>query len=204
MKIYLLRHGLTGYNAEKRYQGTRDIPLCREGIDQLAVADITPKKIYVSPLCRARQTADIVFPHSEQVVVQDFREMCFGIFEGRNYIDMEHDPEYLAWVGSDCEGCCPGGERKGDFSNRTCEAFVPLVEEALKNGEDLLVIMAHGGTQMAIMERFALPHYDYYHWCGPNAGGYVLEAEENAWRTHHTLTLTGTVQYTKEGGKTSC
>ena len=85
----------------------------------------------------------------------DFREMCFGIFEGRNYIDMEHDPEYLAWVGSDCEGCCPGGERKGDFSNRTCEAFVPLVEEALKNGEDILVIMAHGGTQMAIMERFA-------------------------------------------------
>ena len=87
---------------------------------------------------------------------------------------------------------------------KACPLFVPLVEEALKNGEDLLVIMAHGGTQMAIMERFALPHYDYYHWCGPNAGGYVLEAEENAWRTHHTLLLTGTVQYTKEGGKTSC
>ena len=29
----------------------------------------------------------------------------------------------------------------------------------------------------------------------------MLEAEENAWRTHHTLLLTGTVQYTKEGGK---
>ena len=28
MLIYLLRHGLTAYNAEKRYQGQRDIPPC--------------------------------------------------------------------------------------------------------------------------------------------------------------------------------
>ena len=31
MLIYLLRHGLTAYNAEKRYQGQRDIPLCPAG-----------------------------------------------------------------------------------------------------------------------------------------------------------------------------
>lgn len=198
MKIYLLRHGLTGYNAEKRYQGTRDIPLSEEGRAQLARADISPEKVYVSPLIRARSTADIVFPESEQIVVHDFREMCFGIFEGRNYIDMEHDPDYLAWVGSDCEGSCPGGERKADFSDRTCRAFAPLVDEALKNGEDMLVIMAHGGTQMAIMERYALPHEDYYHWCGPNAGGYVLEADADVWQKDHTLALVDEVQYTRK------
>ena len=32
MKVYLLRHGQTIYNAEKRYQGTRDIPLSQEGL----------------------------------------------------------------------------------------------------------------------------------------------------------------------------
>lgn len=123
MKIYLLRHGLTEYNKDKRYQGTRDIPLSAEGRAQLAVADIAPETVYVSPLSRARSTAEIVFPQAEQVVVDDFREMCFGIFEGRNYIDMERDPEYLAWVGGNCEGSVPGGERKAEFSARTCAAF---------------------------------------------------------------------------------
>ena len=37
-------------------------------------------------------------------------------------------------------------------------------------GEETLVILAHGGTQMAAMERYALPHADYYHWCAPQRG----------------------------------
>ena len=43
MLIYLLRHGLTEYNAQKRYQGQRDIPLSAEGLRQLRRADIDPK-----------------------------------------------------------------------------------------------------------------------------------------------------------------
>lgn len=197
MKIYLLRHGQTSYNAEKRYQGTLDIPLSGEGRASLVLADIFPEKVYVSPLSRARNTADVLFPEAEQIVVQDFREMCFGVFEGRSYRDMEHDSEYAAWVGGGCEGRCPGGERKAEFCGRTCRAFVPLVEKALQSGEKELVIMAHGGTQMAIMERYGLPRYDYYHWCGPNAGGYVLEADADIWHKDHTLALAGEVQYVR-------
>ena len=50
MLIYLLRHGLTAYNAEKRYQGQRDIPLSPEGRAQLCRADIQPKNVYITPL----------------------------------------------------------------------------------------------------------------------------------------------------------
>ena len=39
MLIYLLRHGQTEYNAQKRYQGRRDIPLSAAGIAQLRQAD---------------------------------------------------------------------------------------------------------------------------------------------------------------------
>ena len=57
MLIYLLRHGLTEYNAQKRYQGQRDIPLSAAGRAMLRKADIEPKTVYITPLCRTRQTA---------------------------------------------------------------------------------------------------------------------------------------------------
>ena len=196
MLIYLLRHGLTAYNAEKRYQGQRDIPLCPAGRAQLRQADLRPETVYITPLCRTRQTAEVLFPGARLVEVKDLQEMCFGSFEGRNFIEMEKDPEYQAWVKANCESPCPDGERKTDFSDRICRTVAELIDKALAAGEERLVILAHGGTQMAAMERFAVPHRDYYAWCGPNAGGFVLDAKD--WTEKHLLYLVKTVQYTKE------
>ncbi len=58
----------------------------------------------------------VLFPDAELVVVEELKEMCFGSFEGRNYMEMEHDPEYLAWVEADCESPCPDGERRPNFA----------------------------------------------------------------------------------------
>ena len=136
MLIYLLRHGLTEYNAQKRYQGQRDIPLSAEGLHQLRRADIDPKVVYITPLQRTAQTARVLFPDAKLVVVKDLQEMCFGSFEGKNYVEMEHDADYQAWVKANCESKCPDGERKDDFSNRICSAFSALVDKALADGED--------------------------------------------------------------------
>lgn len=196
MIIYLLRHGTTVYNTEKRYQGQRNIPLSEEGRSRIRQADFSTDVVYVSPLIRTQQTARILFPQAKQIVVENLKEMNFGSFEGRNYREMEHDPEYLAWVQANCETSCPDGERKDQFCDRTCAAFAQLVDAALEEGRDKLVIVAHGGTQMAVMERFALPHHEYYYWCAPNAGGYKLDA--GRWQQERILTLLETVQYTKE------
>ena len=69
MLIYFLRHGLTEYNAEKRYQGQRDIPLSAAGRAMLRKADIEPQTVYITPLCRTRQTAEVLFPTAKLVVV---------------------------------------------------------------------------------------------------------------------------------------
>ena len=103
MLIYLLRHGQTEYNAQKRYQGQRDIPLSPEGAAQLRRADFDPDVVYVSTLQRTSQTARILFPEAKLVPVDGLKEMCFGSFEGRNFIEMEKDPEYQAWVKANCE-----------------------------------------------------------------------------------------------------
>ena len=73
MLIYLLRHGLTEYNAQKRYQGQRDIPLSAEGLHQLRRADIDPKVVYITPLQRTAQTARVLFPDAKLVVVKDLQ-----------------------------------------------------------------------------------------------------------------------------------
>lgn len=204
MTIYLIRHGETDYNTQKRYQGQRDIPLSARGRAELHRADFTPAVVYVSPLQRARQTAEILFPGVEQIPVEGLKEMNFGSYEGRVYVNMENDPDYLAWVAANAVAEHPDGERKADFCARSCRAFARVLEDARRRGLDPLAIVAHGGTQMAVMERFALPHRDYHEWCGPNAGGFVLEADPGVWRREHTLRCLETVQYLKTAGEAGC
>ena len=49
-------------------------------------------------MSRTRQTAEVLFPGARLVEVKDLQEMCFGSFEGKNYVEMEHDADYQAWV----------------------------------------------------------------------------------------------------------
>ena len=198
MKIYLLRHGETQYNAEKRYLGRTDVPLSPEGRGELAQAVFSPETVYISPLRRTAETAEILFPEARLVPVPDLREMDFGIFEGRTYLEMAELSEYREWVDGCCLGQIPGGESKADFCDRVCKAFAALANQAVENGEKNLVIVAHGGTQMAVMERYALPRRDYFDWLGPYGGGYVLDA--SLWKQERVLRLLETVQYTKGGG----
>ena len=183
MLIYLLRHGETLWNAERRYQGLTDLPLSERGRSALRPAELSPKRVYVSPLCRAVQTAAILFPDVEQIAVPGFREMDFGTFEGRTAGEMEHDLAYRAWVEGGCTGRCPGGEDWAGFAKRTLTAFDGLMEDA----QDPLVIVAHGGTQMAVLERYGRPSRPRWNWLCKNGGGFLLECD--GWRKKQELTF---------------
>ena len=193
MTVYLIRHGETDYNTQKRYQGQRDIPLSAKGRAALHQADFTPALVYVSPLQRARQTAGILFPGVEQLPVEDLKEMNFGSYEGKVYVKMENDPDYLAWVEENAHSDHPDGERKADFCARSCRAFSRVMEDALRRGLDQVVIVAHGGTQMSVMEHFALPHRPYEQWHTGNGCGHMLDAAP--WTSEHKLRWLGTVCY---------
>lgn len=130
-----------------------------------------PGRVYVSPALRARQTAELLFPGVKQIVVPEFAEMDFGIFEGRSAREMENDPQYREWVGSMCEGPVPQGESKKDYTARVTERFLSLVREELDHGSSELCIVAHGGTQMAVMERFCEEKRSYWTWQGVPGDG---------------------------------
>ena len=197
MKLYLLRHGLTEYNAQQRYQGTHDLPLSPEGEAALVSPGFAPEVVYVSPMRRVRRTAELWFPEAKQVVIDELREMSFGVYEGRTYQEAAADPIFRSWLFGDDEGVLPEGESRAAFAERTCAVFERLVNEALAAGKEELVIVAHGGTQMVIMDRFALPKKRYYKWLGPNAGGYILDMTR--WEAERLALPLEQVCYAKEG-----
>ncbi len=137
-----------------------------------------------------------LFPNAKQIVCDDLREMDFGDFEGRTYDEMKGDAAYGAWLDSGCETACPNGESKAAFCERVCRAFERCVDHAAARGIEKLTIVAHGGTQMAALSRFVLPHRDYYEWNAPNAGGFVLDAAQ--WRARRVLRVVKTVCYAEE------
>lgn len=195
MRVYLLRHGETDWNARKKYLGRTDLPLSERGREALVRADISPDVVYVSPLRRTAETAEILFPGARQAVVPDLREMDFGAFEGKSWKEMENLPAYRIWVDGGCVDAPPGGESRPEFCRRVCAAFQGLLDRESAAGTDRLVIVAHGGAQMAALERFTLPRRDYFDWNGPLGGGFVLDGSR--WRTKRVLTLLDTVQYTR-------
>ena len=66
IKLWLIRHGKTEGNKLSRYIGTTDEPLCQEGTEFLHKMDY-PKvqAVYVSPLKRCVQTAEILLKLSD-------------------------------------------------------------------------------------------------------------------------------------------
>ena len=193
MKLYLLRHGITEYNAKHYYQGSRDIPLSEEGRAQLGRADFDVDVVYVTPLMRTGQTAEILFPTARQVVVEELREMNFGIFEGRSDAEMAGEPVYEAWIRSEWQMPCPEGESWADFADRSCTAIDRLIRQAHADGAEKLVIVAHGGTQMAVLRRHARPERKLVEWLGKNGGGFVLDT--GRWESEGILDYTGEIDW---------
>lgn len=88
MKLYLVRHGQTDWNLEKRAQGRQNNPLNAEGIRQ---AEELREKLknyefdicYCSPLLRAKQTAEIAVDGRVETIYDDnLVERGFGTLEG--------------------------------------------------------------------------------------------------------------------------
>ena len=177
MRALLIRHGKTKGNAEHRYIGRTDEPLSTEGrADAERVgADLSRKLVYVSPLVRARQTADILFPNAEQCVLDGLRETDFGDLEGRTADEMVDDKAYREWVDGMCLGTCPNGESREDVTARAVSAFCEAVSEARKNGAEEVVIVTHGGVIMSILEALGVPKHDYYEYQVKNLWGWMAE-----------------------------
>jgi broad specificity phosphatase PhoE len=109
--IYIARHGETAWTITGQHTGLTDLPLTPQGErNARALADrldgITFRKVFTSPLQRARRTCELAGFGSMAEVDGDLVEWNYGTYEGRRTVEILGErPGWQLFRDG-----CPGGE----------------------------------------------------------------------------------------------
>nr|WP_210729427.1 histidine phosphatase family protein [Streptococcus ovuberis] len=126
MTLYMMRHGETDYNAQRRFYGSSDVPLNAKGRQQaIAMAEqvvaVPIERVYVSSLRRTQETAELVFGGAYALeVVKDWDEKGFGAWEGltADQIEAAYPSQWLAWLERPFDVTPPAAEPFHQFRER--------------------------------------------------------------------------------------
>ena len=149
--LYLIRHGVTTWNKQKRYCGYIDVPLSTEGREQAkklaaSIKSIKFDAVYSSDLKRATKTAQIVFGKTRKIVqVPALQEMNFGVIEGldRDQILKKYGDIFTKWMRNPYKNHIPNGEDINLCQKRVTVAINKII--AANRGKTVAAV-CHGGT----------------------------------------------------------
>jgi len=179
-ELYFIRHGETDWNAEGRYQGSRDIPLNARGRGQanlngellqqlLARSGRAPTDFtwFVSPLGRTRETMDHVRAHLAEPlpdVTIDPRliEISFGIYEGHLHAELATGQMAIAGErdASFWHFRPPKGESYDDVATRIRDFGAALTGPT--------IVVSHGGILRVLRHLIEdFPHERAVNWFPP-------------------------------------
>jgi uncharacterized phosphatase len=150
--LYLVRHGETDWNLQRRIQGSTDIPLNKTGRQQASstgrlLARRRWDAVITSPLSRAAETAQIIaaeldLPAPE--AMPELVERAYGAAEGLD--DRTLSRRYPGTTP------VPGRESRDEVARRVLPALMQLAEE--RPGQHL-VLTTHGGVIRTVLEAVA-------------------------------------------------
>lgn len=165
VELYLIRHGKTPGNEEKRYVGRTEESLSETGRRELLGKQAPAAEVlFSSPMKRCAESCQCLYPGMEPIVIDAFREIDFGTFEGKNYQELSGDKDYQAWIDSGGTMAFPQGESRQDFIQRNLAGFQELltVLRGLPKDEITAAAVVHGGTIMSILSgAYGGDYYDY-------------------------------------------
>ena len=174
MKMYIIRHGQTPWNARKCLQGRSDVDLNENGIylaelTGKALRDVTFDMAFTSPLIRAKHTAQCILAGREVPIIEDERliEISFGIDEGCCYAEENrqvpqqglenffHAPQdYVA---------APGGESLDDVEKRTRD-FMEDICSRKELQDKTILVSTHGCALRGLLNSIRESNReDYWH-----------------------------------------
>ena len=164
-RLWLVRHGTTVWNQERRFMGHSDLPLAPLGQTQarwvgrrLRLEHITA--IYSSDLQRAHETATIIASccslQRPIAVLPVWREMSFGEWEGLTYAQIaDQYQSHLGFFSDPIRYSPPGGEPVLHLVQRVQAAFAQLAQDAAKDADPTnrgdIVLVSHAGTLRALL-----------------------------------------------------
>lgn len=153
VRVWLVRHGETRWNTERRLQGISDIELSDRGREQaeqlrLRLGGRSFDAVWSSDLLRAVETAEIIFGGPR--IDARLRELDFGDLDGLTWSDLGKEGR-AAMLELD-SFVAPNGESVADMRARLLSFL-----NNLPPGDHLAV--THGGVVRLISEMCGAPAY---------------------------------------------
>jgi broad specificity phosphatase PhoE len=163
LRLWLVRHGTTTWNAEGRFCGASDPPLSSVGQEQAhwlsqQLQTVPLTAVYCSDLQRAHQTAEQIA--GQRLLVQSttlWRELAFGDWEGLTYAEIVALPgQDLRFFTDPLHFAPPSGESLMDLSQRVQRGLTLLVDAArslVQAGKPLhdFVLVSHAGPLRVLL-----------------------------------------------------
>lgn len=146
LDLWLVRHGETDGNAQRRIHGRTDTPLNATGVAQAErlasrLAGVAFDAVFASPLRRAHGTATVALPGSDPRLDPRLRELDYGIFEGRTWEELDEAEAAIArwWREDTVNRRLPEGESYAEMAARL------LAFRAELPASGTVAVFTHGG-----------------------------------------------------------
>ena len=196
--IHFIRHGMTQSNLEGRYVGSTDVPVCKEGIEEIkellknhTYPDVS--HVYSSDLGRALFTAEMIYPDVSITSVPDIREYHFGKFENKTADELLGDPDYEDWLKTKLAGVPVDGECHELFFERLWHGLDFIIKDMSRKGYTSAAVISHGVVMMRWLERFAMPRLPFFRWSAGNGKGYTARTSASMWMRDQIMEIVGVV-----------
>ena len=164
MRLHIVRHGQTDWNAKRRIQGQLDSQLDETGQQQAIergadFKDMPLTAVYSSSSLRTRQTTQLILGERTDLVTfrDDLREVRLGVWQGQYWADVEkaHPEMVEAHNNASPNFNVEGAENSAEVQERGVTAIESIIAaHSQSSATDNILIVSHGAIMKTILAHY--------------------------------------------------